>query len=130
MNNIVLYRICLSLGILVLAASVAAQKPSIDLIPSSYKYMPPEAIMDTSLRSDSTIQKRYGLDHGIQEKKDAGVQVKKERRQIGPSIDSLLRKPEDKKVVSERSAGKLSLSIRQLNPIRFFIRISAKNRNL
>jgi hypothetical protein len=130
MNNIVLYRICLSFGILLLATTVAAQKPSIDLIPSSYQHMPPEAIMDTSLRSDSTIQKIYGLDPGIQEKKDAGVHVKKERRQIGPSIDSLLRKSEDKKTVSERSAGKLSLRIRQLNPIRFFIRISAKNRNL
>jgi hypothetical protein len=130
MNNIVLYKLLFSIGILVLATTMAAQKPNIDLIPSSYHYMPPEAIIDSSLTTDSTILKKYGLDPGVQEKKNTPVHVKKERRQIGPSIDSLLRKPEGKKAVSEKYTGKLSLYIKQFNPIRFFIRISAKNRNL
>jgi hypothetical protein len=125
MNNIVLYRLFLSMGILVLATSLAAQKPNIDLIPSSHQILPTEAVIDTSRALDSLIQNSYLLDPGVQENPGPDVQVKKKRRQIGPSIDSLLRKPESKKAVSERPAGKLSLYIRQFNPIRFFIRISA-----
>lgn len=125
MNNIVVYRLTLSIGILVLALTMAAQKPNIDLIPSSHKVLPTEAIIDTSLVLDSMIQNTYFQDPDFQEKLSSGEHGKKERRQIGPSIDSLLKRPESKKAVSQRSTGKLSRYIRQFNPIRFFIRISA-----
>ena len=125
MNNIVLYKLLLSIGILILATTMAAQKPNIDLIPSSHQFLATEAVIDTSRALDSLIQNAFIQDTGFQEENGSGVHVKKERRQIGPSIDTLLRRPESKKAVSERSAGKLTLFIRQYNPIRFFIRIRA-----
>jgi len=125
MNNIVLYKLLFSIGILVLATAMTAQKPNIDLIPSSYKALPTEAVIDTSQALDSLIRNTCNEDPGFQEQLSSDVHVKKERRQIGPSVDSLFKRPESKKAVSENSAGKLSLYIRQFNPIRFFIRISA-----
>ena len=117
MNNIVVYRMILTVGLLVLAISLSAQKPAIDLIPSSHHFTQPEAIVDTSFALDSLVYKsKYDQAPAVQ---------KKVRRQIGPSIDSLLRKPETRNAKSIKTTGSISLYIRKFNPVKFFISIIA-----
>ncbi len=107
----------LTVGVLVLALSLSAQKPAIDLIPSSHQIMQPKAIVDTSFVLDSMVHKNiYTLPPDVQ---------KKERRQIGPSIDSLFGKPEARKAESIKPTGSISLYIRKFNPLKFFISIIA-----
>jgi len=126
MNNIVVYKKILTIGLLVLAISLSAQKPTIDLIPSSHQMRGSEAIVDTSFALDSMVhKKKYVRPAVIQKEKASRENIKKERRQIGPSMDSLLRKPETRKVDSSRTSGSLSLYIRKLNPVKFFISIIA-----
>ena len=117
MNNIVVYKMILAIGILVLAISLSAQKPAIDLIPSSHQILQPKAIVDTSFVLDSMVYKN------IYAQPPAGQ--KKKRRQIGPSMDSLLRKPETRKAESIKPTGSISLYIRKFNPLKFFISIIA-----
>jgi len=107
----------LTIGLLVLAISLSAQKPAIDLIPSSQHFTQPEAIVDTSFALDSLVYKsKYDQAPAVQ---------KKVRRQIGPSIDSLLRKPESRNTKSIKTTGSISLYIRKFNPVKFFISIIA-----
>jgi hypothetical protein len=111
----------LAIGILILAQSLSAQKPAIDLIPSSHQFVQPKAIVDTSFVLDSMVHKNvhkntYAQPPAVKEKK---------RRQIGPSMDSLLRKPETRKAESIKAPGSISLYIRKFNPLKFFITIIA-----
>jgi hypothetical protein len=117
MNNIVVYKIILTVGLLVLAISLSAQKPAIDLIPSSHQVMQLETTVDTSFTLDSLVN--------MSKHTQAPAVQKKVRRQIGPSIDSLLRKPETRDAKSIKTTGSISLYIRKFNPVKFFISIIA-----
>jgi len=125
MNNIVVYKMILSVGLLVLAISLSAQNPMIDLIPSSHQMRESETIADTSFALDSMVHHNKYVRPAIQEENASRKIIKKERRQIGPSIDSLLGKPETRKADSSRTTGSLSLYIRKFNPVKFFISIIA-----
>ena len=126
MNNIVLYKTSFSIGLLILALSLSAQKPVIDLIPSSHQIRETEAIVDTSFVLDSMAHNsKYVRPTAIQKENVSRESLKKERRQIGPSLDSLFGKPEARKADSSRITGKASLYIRKLNPVKFFISIIA-----
>lgn len=126
MNNIVVYRKILTIGLLALAISLSAQKPTIDLIPSSHQMRESKAIVDTSFALDSMVHKEKYVRPAVIQKENASREnIKKERRQIGPSIDSLLGKPETRKADSSKTTGSLSLYIRKFNPVKFFISIIA-----
>ncbi len=126
MNNIVLYKAIIIIGFVVLSISLSAQNPSIDLIPSSRQIMQHAAVIDTSSTLDSLVQKTINSwTPDVLEKNASREIAKKERRQIGPSIDSLLRKSESKKEASSNVKGNISLYIRKFNPILIFIRITA-----
>ena len=126
MNNIVLYKMVLLTGFLALASVMSAQKPVIDLIPSSHQIMNPEAIVDTSMAIDSLVRKNAYVQPPADQKENATIEkVKKERRQIGPSMDSLFRKPETRNTQSTRTTGSISLYIRKFNPVKFYISIIA-----
>jgi hypothetical protein len=118
-------------GFLTLTTVMAAQKPVIDLIPSSHQIMNPEAIVDTSVAIDSLVRKNAYVHPPADQNENATIEnMKKERRQIGPSMDSLFRKPETRNTKSTRTTGSISLYIRKLNPVKFFISIIALNNNL
>jgi len=126
MNNIVVYKKILTIGLLVLAISLSAQKPAIDLIPSSHQMRESKAIVDTSFALDSmALKNKFVQPTVIQKENTSPESLKKERRQIGPSMDSLLRKPETRKADSNRTSGSLSLYFRKFNPVKFFISIIA-----
>ena len=126
MNNIVLYRMIVSIWILVLAISLSAQKPAIDLIPSSHQITQREAVVDTSFALDTLVQNNPNIQPpAAQEENTQPENIKKERRQIGPSIDSLFRKAENKHAASNKTTGSISLFIIKFNPLKFFISIIA-----
>jgi len=126
MNNIVLYKIIQIVGFLALATAMTAQKPAIDLIPSSHQIMHSEAIIDTSYAIDSLIRMNSYAQPPADQTENVPIEnVKKERRQIGPSMDSLFRKPETKKMQSTRKTWRISIYIRKFNPVKFFISITA-----
>ncbi len=56
MKLIVLYRLALMAGMLVTMTSMAGQKPTIDLLPSSNQYMHPAAMLDTSSIIDTLVK--------------------------------------------------------------------------
>jgi hypothetical protein len=126
MNNIVLYRFWISLALLVLFSGLEAQRPAIVLIPSAQHIRPTEAIIDTSQALDSMILKNIFHEAPAMQEEEAPYEnVKKERRQIGPSMDSLLRRTEGDKVDTRKAKGIRTLAIRKYNPFRIFIRITA-----
>ena len=126
MNNIVVYKIIITIGFLALSISLSAQKPSIDLIPSSHQPMQHAAIIDTSSTLDSMVQKTIDTwTPAVLEKNARRENVKKERWQIGPSMDSLFRKTEARKEERSKTTRSISLSIRKYNPVKFFISIIA-----
>jgi hypothetical protein len=126
MNNIVLYKIIFLSGFLALATATSAQKPAIDLIPSSHQIMHPDASIDTSLVLDSLVRMKAYVQPPAKNTEKAPIEnVKKVRRQIGPSMDSLFKRTEKKEMQSTRKAGSLSLYIRKFNPVKFFISITA-----
>jgi hypothetical protein len=126
MNNIVLYKTTSLIALLLICLSLGAQKPVIDLIPSSHQVLRSGAMIDTSLAIDSLAP-----DHTLerpssdQHKKKGRTKTYKERRQIGPSMDSLLRRPENKKAEQVKSTGNIPYYTRKLHPVKFFISIIA-----
>ena len=126
MNNIVLYRTTSLIGLLLICFTLSAQKPVIDLIPSSHQVLRSGAMIDTSLAIDSLAPEDIpGKPSTDRYKKKDRTKTSKERRQIGPSLDSLLRKPEKKKAVNTKSTRNTPYYIRKLNPVKFFISIIA-----
>ena len=126
MNNIVLYRLLIGLALLLLFSGLEAQKPAIVLIPSAHQIQPAEAIVDTSEALDSMIHNYILLQESdTQEESGNFENLKKERRQIGPSMDSLLRRTDEDKVDERKTKGIQTLYIRKFNPFRIFIRITA-----
>jgi len=126
MNSIVLYRITFAVGLFLIPFGLSAQKPAIDLIPSAHQVLRTEAVADTSFVHDSVTQDNiYDTPSDIQGKSMGRIKANKERRQIGPSMDSLLRKADHKKAEHTKTSGNISLYIIKLNPVKFFIRMIA-----
>ena len=126
MKHIVVYKITLITGLLLIITSLAAQKPTIDLLPSSHQYMHPEAMIDTSLTSDSLVQFIPPIGPPYINKDTLRKEsVKKERRQIGPNLDTIFHRDEARKTPGEIRSMGLPLHIKYFNPIKLFIHITA-----
>jgi hypothetical protein len=127
MNNLVLYRTTSLIGLLLISLTLSAQKPIIDLIPSSHQVMRSGAMIDTSLAIDTLAPEDFPEQPSSDQPKKKGRTKtdNRERRQIGPSMDSLLRKPEKKKAVHVKSTGNIPYYFNKLYPVRFFISIIA-----
>jgi len=128
MNNIVLYKITLAVGLLMVVSMAKAQKPVIDLLPSSHQYMHPAAIIDTSFANDTLTSlpvfpspDTLNTDTLIKEEE------KKNHFQFGLNLDSILQKREVRKNQTGSKSDFFPLIIRYLNPIRLFIHITALN---
>ena len=126
MRNIVLYKIVLMAGMLMTITILNGQKPIINLLPSAHHYMHPEAMIDTSFNNDSLFKyipspmpQYFDIDTL---KADP---VKKVRRQIGPSFDSIFNKEETRRFSGGLRSNSFPLHIKFLNPIKLFIHITA-----
>jgi hypothetical protein len=126
MRNIVLYKIVLLAGMLMTITILHGQKPTLRLLPSSHQYMHPEPRIDTSFTNDSLSKyipsptpKYFDIDTL---KADP---VKKVRRQIGPSFDSIFNKEETQRISRGIRSRSFPLHIKFLNPINLFIHITA-----
>jgi len=114
------------MALLMISLTLAAQKPVIDLIPSSHQVLRSGAMIDTSLVIDSLAPEKIpDQPSAVQDKNKGRTKKYKERRQIGPSMDSLLRRLESKKTVKQKSTGNIPYYTRKLNPVNFFISIIA-----
>ena len=126
MKYIVLYRMVLTAIMLLMITEMSGQKPAIDLIPSANQRNHPETMVDTSFASDSLVPVMPAPDSTAwiknNQKKDG---KKKERRTIGPSLDSLLSPQSDRRNRQAIPAGKHPLKLNMLNPIRVLLLIAA-----
>jgi hypothetical protein len=126
MNSIVVYRIIIASGFLILATGLLAQKPAIDLISSHRQYRHPEAIIDTGYTVNPPVREAVLTQLPPAQKQNLkGESVKKKRRQIGPSLDSLFQKEDNGNIKQEKQPLKISLFNRKYNPIKFLIYITA-----
>ena len=113
-------------GMLVMMTSMAGQKPTIDLLPSSHQYKHPEAMIDTTLYTDTLVQvlppgQPQFLYRDSLEKKTQ----KKEFLNFGLSIDSIFQKKETKIKYYGVDSGWFPLILKLFNPIKLFIHITA-----
>lgn len=100
------------------------QKPALKLMPTSHHYVHPEAMIDTSFANDSLYKYVPSpLPKFIDTLK--ADPVKKVRRQIGPSFDSIFNKEETRRFSGGLRSNSFTLHIRYLNPIKLFIHITA-----
>jgi len=126
MNNIVLYKVILAVGLSLITHGLAAQKPSIGLIPSSRQVLQTEAMNDTSVAPDSLLRQNiFSQPPTGQEENTSREKINKDHRRIGPSMDSLFRKSENKNAKNNKTTGSISLYIRKFNPVKVFISIIA-----
>jgi hypothetical protein len=126
MNSIVVYRILIVSWFLILASGLTAQKPTIDLISSHHQYRHPEAIVDTGYAVRPRVKDAVLTQLPPAQNQDlASESVKKRRRQIGPSLDSIFQKEETRAPGKEKSPAKISLFNRRYNPIKILIYITA-----
>ena len=113
-------------GMLMTITILYGQKPAIKLLPSSHHYMHPEAMIDTSYANDSLLKYVPGpLPQLIDIDTLKTDPVKKVRRQIGPSFDSIFNKEEARRFSGGHRSNIFPLHIKYLNPIKLFIHITA-----
>jgi hypothetical protein len=126
MNNIVLYKVILAVSLSLITCRLAAQKPSIDLIPCSHQVLQTESMIDTSIATDSLLwQNGFSQPPAGQEENTSREKINKEPRRIGPSMDSLFRKSENRNAKTTKTTGNISLYLRKFNPVKVFISIIA-----
>jgi hypothetical protein len=126
MKSIVVYIIAFLLWFLSLPTGLMAQKPAIDLISSHYQYRHPEAIIDTGYAVNPPLREAVLHQHSPEQNKELERESnKKKRRQIGPSLDSLFQKKDNKAPEKEKSVAKISYYHKRLNPLKFIIYITA-----
>ena len=114
----------MAIGFLTWLTTVTAQKPAIDLISSHQQYRHPEAIIDTCFAIDSLAQEPYFVKASpAQDQKYIEESPKKKRRQIGPSLDTILHKEEAMNKKHEKSKENISLFFGKFNPLKIFIYI-------
>jgi len=113
-------------GMLMTITILYGQKPAINLLPSSHHSMHREAMIDTSFASDSLFKYvPIPLPQFIDIDTLKADPVKKVRRQIGPSFDSIFNKEEARKFSGGLRSNSFPLHIKYLNPIKLFIHITA-----
>lgn len=128
MTNIVLYRVALTIGILMAVTMAKGQKPAIDLLPSSHQYMHPAALIDTSSKND-TLAHIIPVQISPAIHTDS-ISVEKEKKKdfkFGLDLDSILKNGEVRKVRVNPGSGLISLLIKNINPLKLFIHITALN---
>jgi len=128
MNNIVLYRIAFTIGLLMTVTLARGQKPAIDLLPSSHQYMHPAAIIDTSFANDTLTHIAPFQKPDTLNTDTLAVEKEKKRQfQFGLNLDSILHKGEVRKNQVGTRSGLFPLLTKNLNPIKLFIHITALN---
>jgi len=126
MNSIVVYRIVIVSWFIILASGLTAQKPAIDLISSHRQYRHPEAIIDTGYAVTPLLKDGFLTPTPAVQNQNLRYETeKKKRRQIGPSLDSIFQKEENKNPKQEKSPVKVSLFDKRFNPIKIIIYITA-----
>jgi len=128
MRNIVLYRLIFGTGMLMILSALAGQKPAIDLLPSSHQYMHPAAIIDTSFANDS-LSGISPIPRPPAAITDTLAIEKKEKKHFhfGLDLDSILKNGEVRKVRQESGSGLIPQLLKNFNPIKLFIHITALN---
>ena len=126
MKSIVVYKVTILSGFLLMSTGLLAQKPAIDLISSNHQYRHPESIIDTSYTVNPPVRDAVlKTIPPAQEQKKTSKTRRKKRRQIGPSLDSLLHNGESKSHTREKNQAKVSFFNKRLNPVKFIIYITA-----
>jgi len=128
MNNLVLYKITLAIGLLMGVFVARGQKPAIDLLPSSHQYMHPAAIIDTSFANDTLSQiAPFPLPDTSYTNSPRAEKKKKRQFQFGLNLDSVLHKGEVRKNKVGTRSGLFPLFIKKSKPIKLFFHITALN---
>jgi hypothetical protein len=128
MNNLVLYRLTILIGLLVVVNLARGQKPAIDLLPSSNQYMHPAARIDTSSANDSLTY--VGPFPKLEPHAADSLSIQKENKRsfrFGLNLDSILHKGEVRKNQVGTRSGLFPLIMKHINPIKLFIHITALN---
>jgi len=114
-----------------MTALLEAQKPGIDLISSYQQNRHPEAIIDTGLTVNRPSHEQVEVVvTTVQNQPDDEKCEKKRRRQLGPSLDTILQKEENrneekKSIGKDNKTVKISLFNRKNNPLKILIYITA-----
>jgi len=126
MKSIVVNKIIIVTGFLVMSALLEAQKPGIDLISSYQQNRHPEAIIDTGIAVNPSAREPLEvLAPPVQDPLYDGKYDKKRRRQLGPSLDTIFQKEEDKTIKKDKKPVKIALFNRKNNPLKILIYITA-----
>ena len=112
---------------LMLFTETTGQKPTIDLLPFKQKRVHPEAIIDTSFSKDSAMKFVSGDQSSplmINEKEKKKIS-KRESWKSWFNLDSLFQKKVSKSNLTGKQPVKYSLIPKYINPIKFFIHVTA-----
>lgn len=109
-----------------MTALLEAQKPGIDLISSYQQNRHPEAIIDTGIAVSGTAREPVEvMVPPVQNQYNERKYDKKRRRQLGPSLDTIFQKEENRKVGKDKKPVKISLFNRKYIPLKILIYITA-----
>jgi len=109
-----------------MTALLEAQKPGIDLISTYQQNRHPEAIIDTGIAVNATAREPVEVVvPPVQNQHNDGKYDKKKRRQLGPSLDSIFQKEENRNVGKDKKPVKISLFKRKHIPLKILIYITA-----
>ena len=122
MKSIVVYITIFLSCLLFMPGNLQAQKRAIDLISSHHQYRHPEAIIDTGYAVTPPVGQAVFKDiYYVQPDRT----IKKKKKQIGPSLDSLFQKEEEKAPSREKSPAKTTILFRKFNPLTILFKITA-----
>ena len=110
------------------ASETAAQKPTLDLLPSTHEHVHPEAVIDTGSTIESLVlfaPNTPGASSPVILSEGDGIG--KNERQKGTGLDPLFKRRITKKVQEGMNPRINSLIIKNMNPIRFLIYMTALN---
>jgi hypothetical protein len=115
----------ISLGITF--SETAAQKPAIDLLPSTHEIIHPEAVVDTSCTYDSQARRIQTGRKASEPGRESGEErtLQDENREKGRSLDLPVQGVNPKKVRHGHKPRRNPLIFRNSNPIRFLILVNA-----
>ena len=126
MKYIVLYIIAI---LWITSSETAAQKPAIDLLPSTHEQVHPEAWIDTSVTKDSLIlisPDYQGTSSIVIISYEDSIR-KSRRPQKKTGLDSLFKKRSTKMIKEGQWQGINPLIFKNVNPIRFLFHMTALN---
>ena len=128
MKRIVVYRIVFGMGAWILASTLCAQKPAIDLITSNQQYRHPEAIIDTGYSVNPPAADSLLIqDRSAREHETKGNIRKNRHRQIGPSLDSLFQNRGSEEKSKKESPKKIAFHRIKYSPLHIILTIIALN---